>query len=128
MRLIKKYKNRRLYDTDKSLYITIDDLQQYVLDGIDFYVETIDGDDITGLVLLQVLMEGENNKAAQLLSAPILKQLIKLSHHPLSQQYQGVMEQFMTSLSQVPTPPLSVDKWSEQMQGMFKNWQQLFKP
>ena len=43
-RLIKKYKNRRLYDTETSQYITLEELQRYVVDGVQFSVE----DSMTG--------------------------------------------------------------------------------
>ena len=55
-RLIKKYKNRRLYDMDNSQYITLEDLKQYVLKGYDFRVEdSTTGNDITNANLLQIL-------------------------------------------------------------------------
>lgn len=58
--LIKKYKNRRLYDTEKSQYVTVDDLHQYVVDGLAFKVEDSESkEDITSTILMQILVEME---------------------------------------------------------------------
>ena len=59
-RIIKKYPNRRLYDTEISSYITIDEVRQLVVDGEDFEVrDAKTGDDLTRTVLLQIISEHE---------------------------------------------------------------------
>lgn len=64
-RLIKKYKNRRLYDTEISQYITVEQLQKYVVDGIDFKIEDSEtGKDLTNSVLLQIIVEMEAGQNA----------------------------------------------------------------
>ena len=96
--LIKKYKNRRLYDTEKSQYITIEILRNYINQGILFYVEDADNHkDITNNILLQILVEIENT-ATKFLSAEILRLLIILAQHPLSQSYQKILEMQFTWL------------------------------
>lgn len=60
LRLIKKYPNRRLYDTEISRYITLEEIRQLVLDGIDFRVQDKKSEkDITRSILLQVIAEQE---------------------------------------------------------------------
>src|SRR3546814_172871 len=61
-RVIKKYPNRRLYDTDISSYITIEDVRQLIVDGEDFEVrDAKSGDDLTRQVLLQIIAEHEQD-------------------------------------------------------------------
>ncbi len=82
-RLIKKYKNRRLYDTEISQYITVEQLQKYVVDGIDFKIEDSEtGKDLTNSVLLQIIVEMEAGPT-QFLSSEILRQIISLANHPM---------------------------------------------
>ena len=62
VRIIKKYPNRRLYDTQVSRYITLEEVRQLVLQNIVFRVEDKrSGDDITRSILLQVIAEQEEN-------------------------------------------------------------------
>lgn len=82
-RLIKKYKNRRLYDTETSQYITLEELQRYVVDGVQFTVEdSMTGKDLTNTILLQIIVEMEAG-ANQFLSSAILRQIISLANHPM---------------------------------------------
>lgn len=61
MRIIKKYPNRRLYDTEQSRYITLSDLQQLAMDGHEFQVKDASTDaDITRNILLQIIAERES--------------------------------------------------------------------
>ncbi len=62
IRLIKKYPNRRLYDTQTSKYITLDDARQMVVDKVPFkVVDQKTGEDLTRAILLQIIMEQENS-------------------------------------------------------------------
>ncbi len=73
---IKKYANRRLYNTDTSSYVTLEYLCQMVKDGIDFVVyDAKTGDDITRSVLTQIIVE-EEAKGQNLLPIEFLRQLI----------------------------------------------------
>lgn len=75
---IKKYANRRLYDTESSTYITLDRLAQMVREGREFeVVDAKSGDDITRQVLTQIIVE-EEARGATMLPLNFLKQLIGL--------------------------------------------------
>src|SRR3546814_8931015 len=77
-RVIKKYPNRRLYDTDISSYITIEDVRQLIVDGEDFEVrDAKSGDDLTRQVLLQIIAEHEQD-GQPMLSPQLLRQIIRL--------------------------------------------------
>jgi polyhydroxyalkanoate synthesis repressor PhaR len=74
--VIKKYANRRLYDTGRSSYITLEDLCEMVKDGYDFIVyDAKSGDDITHSVLTQIIVDQES-KGETLLPTSFLKNLI----------------------------------------------------
>lgn len=76
-RVIKKYPNRRLYDTEISSYITLDDVRKLVLDHTDFcVVDARTKDDITRNILLQIIMEQEED-GEPIFSEEILAQMIR---------------------------------------------------
>jgi polyhydroxyalkanoate synthesis repressor PhaR len=76
--IIKKYANRRLYDTETSSYITLDLLSQMTREGRDFVVvDAKTGEDITHNVLTQIIME-EEQKGENMLPVSFLRQLISL--------------------------------------------------
>lgn len=88
---IKKYANRRLYDTESSTYITLDKLGAMIRDGRDF--EVIDaktGDDITHQVLTQIIVE-EESRGSTLLPVNFLRQLIGLYGNSM----QGMVPQYL---------------------------------
>src|SRR3990170_7323887 len=75
---IKKYANRRLYDTESSAYITLDKLAAMIRDGHDFeVVDAKTGDDITHQVLTQIIVE-EEARGTTMLPVNFLRQLIGL--------------------------------------------------
>ncbi len=75
---IKKYANRRLYNTATSSYVTLDHLSQMVKDGTEFVVvDAKTGEDITRAVLTQIIVE-EENKGIHLLPISFMRQLISL--------------------------------------------------
>src|SRR5437899_4738940 len=76
---IKKYANRRLYNTGTSTYVTLEDLAAMVKEGEDFLVyDAKSGDDITRSVLTQIIFEQENKEGVQnLLPITFLRQLIR---------------------------------------------------
>ncbi|MCE0722425.1 MULTISPECIES: polyhydroxyalkanoate synthesis regulator DNA-binding domain-containing protein [Legionella] len=129
-RLIKKYKNRRLYDTETSQYITLEELQRYVVDGVQFKVEdSLTEKDLTNAILLQIIVEMEAG-STQFLSSDILRQIISLANHPMHASLKQMMEQMF----QVMEKPLqnnpyrqATDTWNQQMQKMMQQWQSLFK-
>lgn len=82
-RLLKKYPNRRLYDTRISSYITLGDVRQLVLDGESFEVRDARTDqDITRLVLLQIIIAREE-EGQPMLSATALQLMIRFYGDPL---------------------------------------------
>lgn len=81
---VKKYGNRRLYDTEESCYITLEDLAQQIQAGED--VEVVDartGQDLTQATLAQIILESRG--AARLLPVPLLKQLIRMGDDALGE-------------------------------------------
>ncbi|TAA23704.1 polyhydroxyalkanoate synthesis repressor PhaR [Pseudoxanthomonas winnipegensis] len=77
IRIIKKYPNRRLYDTEISSYITIEDVRQLIVDGEEFEVrDAKSGEDLTRLVLLQIISDQEQD-GEPLLSTQLLSQIIR---------------------------------------------------
>jgi polyhydroxyalkanoate synthesis repressor PhaR len=75
---IKKYANRRLYNTGSSAYVTLEDLGKMVKEGDDFVViDAKSGEDITRSVLAQIIFEQEAKDGQSLLPIPFLRQLIR---------------------------------------------------
>jgi polyhydroxyalkanoate synthesis repressor PhaR len=76
--IIKKYANRRLYNTGTSTYVTLEDLASMVKKGSDFTVyDAKSGEDITRSVLAQIIFEQENKEGQNLLPIAFLRQLIR---------------------------------------------------
>jgi polyhydroxyalkanoate synthesis repressor PhaR len=76
--IIKKYANRRLYNTGTSTYVTLEDLATMVKNGEDFIVyDAKTGEDITRSVLTQIIFEQENKEGQNLLPITFLRQLIR---------------------------------------------------
>ena len=76
-RVIKKYPNRRLYDTEISSYITIEDVRQLIIDGESFEVrDARTGEDLTRCVLLQIIAEHEQD-GEPILSTELLSHIIR---------------------------------------------------
>ncbi|MBB2189893.1 polyhydroxyalkanoate synthesis repressor PhaR [Gluconacetobacter azotocaptans] len=103
--VIKKYANRRLYDTESSIYITLDTLADMVRRGKEFVIfDARTGDDITRSVLTQIIME-EETKGRAMLPATFLRQLIRFygdSMQGLVPDYlDQMMEQFAASQKQI---------------------------
>jgi polyhydroxyalkanoate synthesis repressor PhaR len=78
VRLIKKYPNRRLYDTQTSTYITLADVKQLVHDQEEFQVvDAKSGDDLTRQILLQIILEEEQSGGMPMFTPPVLTQIIR---------------------------------------------------
>ena len=76
--VVKKYANRRLYNTETSTYVTLEDLAQMVRSERDFVVfDAKTGDDLTHAVLTQIIVEQEARSGQTLLPIPFLRQLIR---------------------------------------------------
>ncbi len=90
-RIIKKYPNRRLYDTVISSYVTVEDIRQLVTDGEEFEVQDAKtGADLTRQVLLQIISECEES-GQPMLSTRLLSQLIRF----YGDQLQGFMASYL---------------------------------
>ena len=76
-RIIKKYPNRRLYDTEISSYITLEDVRQLITEGVEFEVrDARSGEDLTRSVLLQIIAEHEE-RGQPIFSTRLLSQIIR---------------------------------------------------
>jgi polyhydroxyalkanoate synthesis repressor PhaR len=92
--VIKKYANRRLYNTAKSSYVTLDDLATMVRAGEDFVVfDAKSGEDITRSVLTQIIVEEEAGEQ-NMLPTNFLRELIRLYGDPL----QGVVPSYLEAV------------------------------
>jgi len=139
---IKKYANRRLYNTGTSTYVTLEDLAAMVKDGEDFLVyDAKTGDDITRSVLAQIIFEQENKAGQNLLPTTFLRQLIRFygdsmqmvvpkyleqSIATLTQEQEKFRKQIASTLSGTPFAPLE-----EQVRRNMELFQQtfsMFKP
>ncbi|MFQ5610210.1 MAG: polyhydroxyalkanoate synthesis repressor PhaR [Woeseiaceae bacterium] len=90
-RKIKKYANRRLYDTTASKHVTLDGVRQLVAAGEDIeVVDDTSGEDITRSVLMQIIAEQEQG-GRPILGNSILMQIIRFYGNPM----QGMMSQFL---------------------------------
>ncbi len=97
---IKKYANRRLYNTGTSTYVTLDDLAEMVKRGEDFTVEDAkSGDDITHAVLTQIIFELENKDGQNMLPIPFLRQLISFYGDQMQMVVPSYLEQSMATFS-----------------------------
>lgn len=140
-RLIKKYPNRRLYDTQTSSYITLADVKQLVLDSELFSVVDAKSDeDLTRCILLQIILEEEAN-GSPMFSSTLLSQIIRHYGHAM----QGMMGSYLeknvqafidiqnklteTSKGLYEGKPVSPEMWTQfmnvqgpLMQGMMTNY------
>ena len=140
-RLIKKYPNRRLYDTQASSYITLADVKQLVLENEEFtVVDAKTDEDLTRSILLQIILEEEAN-GTPMFSSGALSQIIRYYGHTM----QGMMGSYLEKNIQVfidiqnklaesskgfyEGKPFSQDMWNQfinvqgpMMQGMMSNY------
>jgi polyhydroxyalkanoate synthesis repressor PhaR len=111
-RIIKKYPNRRLYDTEISRYITLDEIRQLVLEGVEFEVQdSRDGSDITRSILLQVISEQEEG-GNPIFSTEVLTRFIRLYGDSMQPSISRYLE-------------LSLSSFAEQQQQFVDNLKQL---
>lgn len=113
---IKKYANRRLYNTATSSYVTLDHLCQMVKDGQDFVVyDAKTGEDITRAVLTQIIVEEEQKSGHNLLPIGFLRQLISFYGNNL----QWLVPRYLDASMQTFTS--NQDQFRGYMQGAFGN-------
>lgn len=140
-RLIKKYPNRRLYDTEESRYVTLDDIKALVMDSSPFkVVDNQTEEDITRMILLQIIMEQESS-GKPLFSADVLGRFIRFYGDSTQAAFTGFLEQsldfFLTQQRQLSGQLQSlwsqnpVDFWlkvSERNIALFKDMENALKP
>ncbi|MEE2525992.1 polyhydroxyalkanoate synthesis repressor PhaR [Hyphobacterium sp. HN65] len=141
--VIKKYANRRLYDTSTSQYVTLDYVRKLVKEGADFtVVDAKSGEDLTHSVLSQIIFE-EEARGENLLPLPFLRQLIQYYDDSLqsvvpsylqatmeafAQQQEAMRERFAGSMH---SPQAMMDAFQEQTRRnmeMFGQAVQMFNP
>lgn len=96
--VIKKYANRRLYNTDTSSYVTLNDLCEMVKEGAEFIVyDAKSGEDLTRSVLNQIIFEQESNGGEQLLPTNFLRSVIGFYDNGLKDVLPHYLESSMQS-------------------------------
>lgn len=112
-RVLKKYPNRRLYDTQSSSYITLADVKQMVLAGHDFVVrDAKTGEDLTRSILLQIILEEETG-GVPIFSTQMLSQIIRFYGHAM----QGMMGSYLEKNLQTFTE--LQQRLSDQTKGLY---------
>ena len=97
VRIVKKYPNRRLYDTEISSYITLEEVRQLVIDGEDFEVrDAKSGEDLTRSVLLQIISEHEET-GQPMFTTQLLSQVIRF----YGDSMQGFMGSYLEKSLQI---------------------------
>ncbi len=98
--IVKKYANRRLYNTATSSYVTLDDLAGMIKEGGDFVAyDAKSGDDITRSVLTQIIVEQEQKGGQNLLPISFLRQLISFYGDSMQFLVPGYLEQAMKAFT-----------------------------
>ena len=131
-RIIKKYPNRRLYDTETSSYITLVDVKKLVLEHIEFRVEDAKSkEDLTRSILLQIILE-EETAGAPMFSSDMLTQIIRFYGNAMQGMMGSYLEKNIQTFIEIQkrlqdqsrqlygqTPMLGSEAWSEfvRMQG-----------
>jgi len=113
--VIKKYANRRLYDTSTSAYVTLEHLSALVREGKEFIVQDAKtGEDLTRAVLAQIIFEQENRKDG-VLPVSFLRQLIQFYGENFQSMLPAYLEMSMKSFAQ------QQEKWRDYMQTTLGN-------
>ncbi len=136
-RLIKKYPNRRLYDTTESAYVTLEQVRRMVLDEIPFKViEQKSGTDITRTVLMQIIMEQESD-GRPLFTIDILNNFIRNYDTDTQQQFTDFIAQSTSMFAEQQSvfaeqmnktfKGTPIEAWAELGNSQMKAWQKIQK-
>jgi len=134
VRIIKKYPNRRLYDTATSSYITLEDVKKLVLEQVEFRVEDAKTkEDLTRAILLQIILEEESGRGAPMFSSDVLSKIIRFYGNAMQGMMGNYLEKNIQTFIDIQkklqeqsnaiyggaAPMLNPDSWSEflKMQG-----------
>jgi polyhydroxyalkanoate synthesis repressor PhaR len=142
--VVKKYANRRLYNTETSSYVTLDDLAAMVKAERDFVVyDAKSGDDLTHSVLTQIIVEQESNRGTDtMLPVPFLRQLIRFYGDSIEKMVPSYLQisldsltkdqdKFRKQFSTVLTPAGAIEAYQEQARknlAMFEQAMGIFSP
>lgn len=148
--VIKKYANRRLYNTGTSTYVTLEDLAEMVKRNEEFVVQDAkSGDDITHPVLTQIIFELENKDGQNMLPVSFLRQLIAFYGDQMQAVVPTFLEQSMIAfakeqerfreqmksmmgkpfdMAKMPTPMKALEEQTKRNMEMFQNAIRLFSP
>ena len=142
LRILKKYPNRRLYDTQTSSYITLADVKLMVLEGIAFEVHDAKTlEDLTRTILLQIILEEETG-GVPMFSTSSLAQIIRLYGHTMQGVMGGLLERQMQAFTDLQSRfaeqkagmPFSPEAWTglmggyaEQSKSLMDQWQEQLK-
>ena len=132
-RVIKKYPNRRLYDTDSSAYITLTEVKQLVMDCEPFVVvDAKTGQDLTRSILLQIILEQEAN-GSPMFTAPVLSNIIRFYGHTMQGAMGSMLERNLQAFAemqqqlvsgQTPLMQNLMGSYLEQSRAMFDKMQE----
>lgn len=112
-RVLKKYPNRRLYDTQTSSYITLHDVKGMVLAGQDFLVlDAKSAEDITRSILLQIILEEETG-GVPMFSTPMLANIIRFYGHAMQGMMGHYLEHNLQAFADLQR------QWSEQSKSLY---------
>ena len=120
-RIIKKYPNRRLYDTDTSTYITLAEVKQLVMDSEHFVVlDAKTSEDLTRSILLQIILE-EEGSGSPMFTPEVLASMIRFYGHAMQGFMGGYLEKNIQTLMEAQTRlgerpgSLTPEMWSQFM-------------
>ena len=121
-RIIKKYPNRRLYDSEASAYITLSDVKQLVMEGTRFVVQDAKtGEDLTRSILLQIILE-EEAAGAPLFTEAVLADIIRFYGHAMQGFMGSYLEKNIQAMVEIQT------QLAEQAQGLTPElWSQFMR-
>ena len=128
-RVIKKYPNRRLYDTDTSSYVTLSEIKQLVMDNEPCVVrDAKTGEDITRSILLQIILEEEAG-GSPMFTAPVLANIIRFYGHAMQGFLGGYLEKNIQTLMDLQAPivqgAMSNNLFQQMQEQMQKQTEQL---
>jgi len=112
-RILKKYPNRRLYDTHSSGYITLADVKRMVLEGVDFEVrDAKTGDELTRSILLQIILEEETD-GVPMFSTTMLAQIIRFYGNAMQGMMGAYLEKNLQTFVELQ------QRFAEQSKGLY---------
>ncbi|WP_018714288.1 polyhydroxyalkanoate synthesis repressor PhaR [Brachymonas chironomi] len=122
LRIIKKYPNRRLYDTTSSSYVTLAEVKALVMQGERFVVrDAKSGDDLTRSILLQIILEEEAG-GSPIFTETVLANIIRFYGHAMQGFFGANLESNIQAFADMQkkmmemTPGFNTDAWSKMME------------